>query len=199
MREVFTSAGRQDFRQRYEGTFGWYANDGKRLLVSVDRVLDGVMHFSDQNKVQYSANADKGVGFEFLPVERGLHNIDSDMVYMYRKVARQYKRGICPDNTVIRSFSTWDYIKIKHDVLEKLFTPVKVEEYINDWRNGKRVGVAFSQQFGVFKNNVVVYDNVIGKFDDETFKVNPLFKQEIQDIMKKYGLPYSVKGVKKNG
>lgn len=192
MREEFTSGGARDFQQRYQGTYGWYSNEGKRLLVSLDHVGNGVVVFTGPNKEKYSANADQGIGFEFLPVERGLHNVDDDMFYMQRKVAKMYKRGICPENTQLYSFSMRDYMRIQHNTLEKVFVPPKVEVEVARWAEGKRTNVAFSNQFGVYDNKVYLYNQEIGTVDKKKFTVQKLFAQEIKDIVRDFGLSYTV-------
>lgn len=112
MFEKFTSEDAHDFRQRYQGTYGWFKRKDKKLLVKLTTVdSDGfgekVVHFADKDGVPYTLradSADESVGFEFIPPKTLYHNTSDGVAYLLTRVpARQYLRGICDRNTRIRS------------------------------------------------------------------------------------------------
>jgi hypothetical protein len=192
MLEVFKSNGWNDFRQRYSNTYGWYNHEGKKVMVHVDEVFEDEVHFSDKNGVKYNAIADKGVTFEFLPVQRGVYNyVNDDLLYVSRKPARMWKRGIAMDNTNFYSFRK-GAVRPDFSMLETVFgTPAT--NPITDWVKGKRNNVALSPQFSVYDNKVFLYDQKIGVYKTGVITLDTnLFSQEITDLIRKNDLAYTV-------
>lgn len=198
MREEFTRNGATDFQRRYLGTYGFFvAGEGKKVLVQVDGVSEEQVQFRDKNKNPYTANADQGNVFEFMPVERGLYDCGDDMIAMERKPARQWKRGVCAENTSLWMFSRGDWGTVTFDRLAATFTArakKDMETNLQDWLNGKRRGVAFTQQFGAWDGNLYLYYNKIGTItpDKKLCVVNPLFGQELKDVMRDTELNFKV-------
>lgn len=102
--EKFMATNAGDFRQRYEGTYGWYIAKDKRVLVSILAVGEGVLQFIDRNSIKYTLNRDstEDIGFSFLAPKMQWHNTkDFGPVLVQRIPQKQYRRGICSNNTRI--------------------------------------------------------------------------------------------------
>lgn len=102
MFEKFTTVDAHDFRQRYQGTYGFFRRGDFRQLAKL-RTIDGVVKFCDKDGIEYTLNPDSpnDVGFEFLPPKAGWHNTASGAWLVTRLAARQWLRGICSRNTSI--------------------------------------------------------------------------------------------------
>lgn len=198
MIEEFTSKSWRDFSQRYRGTYGWYITESKKkILVRVAEVGENTVTFMDGNDFPYKGIADTGNVFEFIPVERGLYNLPSDLVLCHRKSERQWRRGLCRENTSIISQNTGRGLDITFELLSNLFNPqVPKEEYIQDFIDGERKYVAFDSIFGVTsRQDVVAFDRIIGKYStkDKSITITePLYSQEIRDIIRDLMLPITV-------
>jgi hypothetical protein len=84
MFEKFLSQNLESFKQRYEGTFGFYRNEeGKRLLVRLDSITARNCVFKDANGVDYRIRPDseENIGFEFLPPKSQWYNTVDGAVY----------------------------------------------------------------------------------------------------------------------
>lgn len=127
MFEKFTSADAGDFRQRYQGTYGYFRQADNKTLVRLDKVNfetnNKTVEFVDEHGLTYTLHADshdETVGFDFLPPKISYHNGENNAWLLRRIPARQYQRGICDRNTSIR---TVDGIIFSVDfaILKKLF------------------------------------------------------------------------------
>lgn len=193
MLEQFTSAGYRDFTQRYHNTFIWYNNENKRLLVKVTDVGQDVMTFTDEKKMTYTANADQGVQFESVPCQRGLYNVGNEVVYVSRKAVKQYRRGLCNDNTSIHGFF-YGPLPVTFDNVKSIFGEKgKDVNYVEEWLQKKREGVAFTTQFAVWSNVLYIYNQKIGVVDGKVFRLtNSIFQQEVKDFIRNLNLPFTV-------
>lgn len=166
MFEKFTSQDANDFRQRYQGTYGYYRRGTKKKLVRLDKVDtdNRVVIFVDSDDLQYEVHADASddtIGFDFLPPEMSYHNTSSGVYLLRRIPARQYSRGISDRNVSIRTlngrgvpvnFSTLT------DIFENTVSPSDIfDSLINPKNPLKATGLALSSQFGVWLEGKVVY------------------------------------------
>jgi len=104
MFEKFTSVGHGDFKQRYLGTYGFFKEGNKRVLVQIKAIDRNQVTFIDRNKIVYYLNADRDsdIGFEFIPPKTSWYNVGGGDCLLVRRIpARQYLRGICDRNTQI--------------------------------------------------------------------------------------------------
>jgi hypothetical protein len=98
-----------DFRRRWEGTYAWLfmeqVND--ETLVSIDRVEDNndkmaTLTVTSEKYGQMVLNfgsSDHELRFKYPPV--GVFQFGDDAYMFRRRPARQYRRGICPDNSLL--------------------------------------------------------------------------------------------------
>lgn len=193
MKVEFTSRDFRDFAQRYQETYGWLERDGKpSILVKLKSVREDKTIFIDKNSFEYAALSDRGNFFSFLPVSKGSYLYLNTIVVVQRIPARQWKRGICENNTSVRDLDGV-YYDINFSLLETIFgntennTIKKFKETL--------VGdlVLFNHQFSIYKNGVYVYNLYIGEYFQGTIKlINEIFAQELTDIITKERLPISI-------
>lgn len=99
----------QDFRRRWEGTYVYLfmEKSNEEILVHVDRIEDNTdkvatLAVTSQRYGQLVLNfgsADHELRFKYPPV--GVFQFGDDSYLFRRRPARQFRRGICPDNSFI--------------------------------------------------------------------------------------------------
>lgn len=198
MIEEFTSRGSRDFRQRYEGTYGFYIHPEtkRRMLVLISEVRDDALRFTDEKRMDYSPNADRGFEFEFIPLEKKLFNFGEQICCIRRIPARQFQRGVCRANTLITSLSVENtQVGLSFAAVaaayadEKRNTPEMVAEYVA----GKRKQLLVSPMFAFIGKKLYLYETPVAVVKDKTLLVEePIFRQEVADMVEKHHFPYSV-------
>lgn len=195
---TFERKGWRDFSQRYAGTYGWYHSDsGNKILVRVTEVDESSVRFEDKNGIAYSALCDKGNVFEFLPLERAVYNlVNDDVVISERVPARQWKRGICRENTSFQSLSkTGGRMDFSFGLLEEVFSQRPNLFYLDSFLEDKRQNVALNSMISFVGINVCVYNRVVGNVNKKAGEIlvtNKIYLQEIRDIVRDSFLPYTV-------
>lgn len=124
MYDTLTSNNHEDFRQRYQGSYGWLSVDGKEQIVYITKVSAAKVMFNTVKDRDFFAFVDQDVKFKFLPIKRGWYNGISRPCLLTRIAARQYCRGISSSNTTCMTLSYGNILKpipISSDVLEAVF------------------------------------------------------------------------------
>lgn len=189
MKEEFTRPAWKDFSQRYLGTFGWFERPDKApLMVKVSSVESNQLAFTDKTKATYYANPDQGNVFSFLPVERGVHQLSNgDIVFIRRQAVKQFRRGICEDNTRALSLVKMDILSITFELLEEVFTAPK-DVVLNTKGN-----FVMDKMFSVVNNHIYLYDVVVGVRAGATLVLSStLFLQELSDSVRRNNVPLEV-------
>ena len=195
MIEEYSSKSWRDFSQRYKDTYGWYlGSSGKKTLVKLTEVGEVILRFVDDAGVPYSANADKGNCFEFIPLEKSLYIYKDSLVLCQRVPARQWRRGIHQHNTSITQVNGgWGGIDISFDVLVNVLSPTNHKDGLRRFLAGASTDVALNAMFGVSKSNVYVYNRVIGSYNKGTITLKDgLFKQEFSDVIRDLNLDWKL-------
>lgn len=195
MKDTLTSANHRDFRQRYEGTFGFFSPDGRSpLLVQLDTVEPSRVNFKDKRGTSYHANVDSGIPFEFIQVQRRVVNFaDDDVIYISRKPARMWRRGLCADNTSITNLKTMRRAALNFATVESAYqNNITYESAVIEFLAGNRKNVAVDDKFSIIGGALYLYDTVIGSYADKTVKVSHIFKQEFSDLVRRKVLPITV-------
>ena len=194
MKAQFTSDGSRDFRQRYEGTFGFHTTESKkRLLVRIISVNEEEMKFEDKGRSEYVAYSDHGTEFEFLSPVKRMFDHRGKLSLIFRRPARQYQRGISQANTQILTISTGAVLAPTFQNLTCAFA----DEGFNGakfklWEKGERDEIVLSPMLGVAGKRVFLYNVDIGTVEERTFKVAGLFLQEVKDCVRDCGIDYKV-------
>ncbi len=197
MIEEFKSSGAADFRQRYKDTYGWYLTDsGRKVLVQLVDVGENQLKFQGKDGESFTALADKGNRFEFIPLERALYNTPSTVVYCTRVPARQWRRGIHSANTRIVNLQSGimgSGVPIDFKILSEILHPEDVSTYVSDYLAKRRDAVALNPMFAFTKETVYLYQRRIGTIMGDTIALTEnLFKQEISDLCRDLQLTYKV-------
>jgi hypothetical protein len=177
MFEKFTSAGHSDFKQRYLGTYGFFREGNKRVLVQIKAIDRNQVSFIDRNKIIYYLNADRDsdIGFEFIPPKTSWYNVGGDCLLVTRVPARQYLRGLCDRNTSIRGCITGGR-PVDFSTLVSIFeSTISVEKAAADAVD-KKTAFAVSPQFAISLQNqkIFCFESEIGtaELDKNKFKID---------------------------
>lgn len=196
MKDSLTSNNYRDFRQRYEGVFGFFSPEGKKpLLVCLFSVEESKVNFIDVLGVSYHVNVDSGIPFDFLPVERKVVNIaNDDILYACRKPARQWQRGVCSANTSITSLCFSNRrLGFGFNLVAAVWdTTVPYTKAIDEFLTGVRKNVALDSRFSIIGEKVYLYNTSIGSYANNTLQIIPLFKQEVSDTVFRNNLKFKV-------
>jgi len=191
MKDTLTSRNHQDFRARYSGTYGWYTHNDTRKLVRINDSDRYQVTFGDDSDFNYTVKVDSGINFEFIPVDKGWFNSKSGQVYfLCRHPARQWKRGIHPDNTLVYNIKQMSFNQgLSFEVLSDIF-----QDGFNNWEYKTTGDRALSKHFAIdSKNRVWFYNREIGVIDGSTIKLNnDLVYQELTDTLRRKGYNYKV-------
>lgn len=205
MFEKFLSQNLESFRQRYEGTYGFYRNEhGRRLLVKLAAITSEQVDFVDRDGIQYHMRPDRpdDIGFEFIPPKSAWYNTAAyGAVYTQRLAQRQYQRGITSKTIEANSLSkgTFQPRRIDFDLLamvyEKAITPRAAFSTFKDGQS-----LAISGQFALDGYGTVrLLKEEIGtyKYDGDkkfTFQLTEpqLWKTEISDAITAMGASASI-------
>lgn len=181
MFEKFLSANVDSFRQRYEGTYGFYRDEKKkRLLVRLDAISPEECLFVNADGIDFRLRVDtaRDIGFEFLPPKSAWYNTEAGAVWTQRLAQRQFSRGVTAKNLEIslltpdRGLSTMRVdFKNLSGIYEKAIPP---QIAIADL--GKK-SVAISSAFALDQAGVVyLFKETIGTYKRQdkrlTFKLN---------------------------
>ena len=199
MKEEFNSAYWSDFRQRYQGTYGWWETDKKeRLLVYLREVGEERVIFQNKDGFKFTAIADQGNSFTFLPVVRGCFNyLDDGVVVTRRRPARMWKRGVCEENTDIISLATGKTLGVNFQTLEGIFGD-KTNTALARFKQTLTGNAAIDNVFSVVGNKLFLYENQIGSYANREFTLtSDLFQQEVNDLVNRHHLPIIVSVGKK--
>ena len=195
MFEKFLSSNAENFRQRYEGTFGFYRHKDKRLLVKLTSVSDAVCTFIDAQSVEYKVNADNqsDIGFEFLPPKSKWYNTpDYGALFVQRGAARQWQRGVSQKNVSILTLknSQLAQMQVSFPVLSNIFEKeLEAKNVIHDFIRGTRTSLALSSHFALNGGLVYFLSEHIGEYsivgERFTFRVKDreLVRTELSDAM----------------
>lgn len=206
MFEKFLHADSGDFRQRYEGTYGFFSDHktGKRLLVHLERVdledSPRKVVFRDRRGVDFSIKADvqDEIGFEFLPPKSAFYNTMNGVYYVERVAARQFRRGICDNNCNVYILNERGFRRsgVNFDTLSAIFErPIEIQAAIERFKTGALPALALSPFMAILDGTLYMYKEPIGTLQENTITLKEggmLFITELQDALKTLQLNYQV-------
>lgn len=201
MFEKFLSNNVGDFRQRYEGTYGFYYDreTNIRKLALLSRVdVDCppyCVHFTFENNVKFHIHADtkRDIGFEFLPPRSAFYNTEKGTFYVERIAARQFYRGIKSTNTAIYTYDggSWRSIKLGFEPLIAIYERnIPLYEAIQRYKENK-LSVALTPSIAIAGNLLQVNMHICGKITENKLKIldtGELFLPEIKQAITSSGL-----------
>lgn len=200
MKEEFKSDFWSDFRQRYQGTYGWFEKDNhEKLLVYLRQVDEDRLSFQDKDGFKFTANADQGNTFTFIPVVRGCFNYGENGVVVTRRLpARMWKRGVCDENTSIFSLDKQRALSVTFPTLEGVFGN-KPNTAFARFKQTLTGNAAIDNVFSVVGDGLYLYENRIGEYANREFTLtSDLFQQEVNDLVNRHHFPIIVSVGKKS-
>jgi len=192
-----TTANLQDFKQRYSGVLGWYISeeDKSKILVTVASVGNERVAFRDQHGGTYYAIVNGGCRFEFLPVEKSWRNTEDTCFFLSRIPARQWKRGICADNTSITYAETLlgEWARNEENWQIRIFRIFSFnntyKEEVLKFLEGKRSVVAVSPHFAILRDKVFLHNICIGDYKNKVITLHSdMLLQELTDTLRRTGI-----------
>jgi hypothetical protein len=205
MIDSLTSSNHRDFNARYCGTWGYYVPDtgsAAKVLVTITHVDADSVHFEDPSGGKYLGYANKGLMFEFIPINRGFFDGIDLTYYLARHPARQWYRGIHEMNTLCSVLEDNKTLKtcLLKEVLPQIFYPnqdVRGEmekrlfnctSYLNNTRNT----VALTQHFALVKKKLMFYTHEAGAVVGNKIHAIDIIGQELRDAIRRNNLPFEV-------
>lgn len=197
MFEKFLSANVENFRQRYEGTFGFYKDGGKnRLLVKLTGISAQSCDFVDARGVTFSIRPDHpdNVGFEFLPPKSQWYNTKAGATYTQRIAHRQFQRGVTTKTLEAFLLKNGQLAQRQinfptlSDVYENSMSPKDAVKQLDEDKS-----FALSGQFAMGSGAILLLKETIGTYSrsggDFKIKLNEpdLWRVEISDAIKAVG------------
>ncbi len=197
MRDTLTTNNFRDFRQRYEGTIGFFHNDLRKILVRMTSVSDRKASFEDSKGNEFFAYTDSGVEFEFIPVDKGFYNTFAGAVLLQRVPERQWHRGISPTNTQAAFLYKDTFLPkaVDIDLISDIFEDaVSIDKAMGDFLSGKLPSLALSKHFAVTNNNFYFYNKVVGTVSKtrEIKLSSNAIEQEVQDLLRRKEYPFTL-------
>jgi hypothetical protein len=195
MFEKFLSANAQDFRTRYQGTYGFYRTPAKNMLCKLTFV-EGNVTFVDKKQMEYTLYPDSqsDIGFEFIPPRSSYYNTPKGAFYVERVASRQFQRGVSEKNTRIYSVGLKGFASegVNFDTLGALYeNDVSLKEALESFFAERTPSVAISKTFAISKKYLWVLSTLHGEVLECTpkkivlrLKDADLFRTEITDALR---------------
>lgn len=182
----------EDFAKRYNHTFCWLLRGTEKIFIYINNINEDKIEFSTGGTIKYTALADSGVTFEFIPVDRGWYNTsDGDIVYLTRVPERQWRRGISINNTMMRN-STLDLVPLSYAVLSAVFKSTTKQTPLV-FTPDKSMVLSKHFAWSAPCNSLLFHDVFIGTFEDHMFHVRDEFIQEVTDVFRRNNLGLGIK------
>jgi hypothetical protein len=186
MIESLTSDCVNDFRQRYQRTYGYLLGAQKKKTLCYISKVDDKVHFDTIAGKNFFVYWDVGVEFEFLPITRGWFFTREGWVLLQRTPVKQYNRGISKSNTSCTKdhpYNGLQHLDISLEILYDVFISPPMPT----------VGKHFHHLFLVTESKVFFYDKQIGVVEGNKIKLTtPLLRQELSDFIRRDGDSYEV-------
>lgn len=198
MKDSLTSFNREDFRQRYKGSYGFLLHEGKRRLVYIKEVANGQVVFKTASLgPDFFALADTKVEFEFLPVQRSWYNLGDKAGLLFRIPAKQYNRGISSSNTAFYTaeggYCTGQRLSL--EVLEKIFLTEAIDNTTRFFAQEDNF-LVLSRAFCITGHVLHFFADAIGSYNNSSRTItlnSDVVLQELTDVIKRRQLPLTVK------
>lgn len=198
MFEKFLSANLESFKQRYEGTYGFYRDEKrKRLLVRLDSISGEECSFTNSDGIDFKLRPDtsRDIGFEFLPPKSAWYNTPEGAVWTQRIAQRQFSRGVTNKNLEILLLDKGVLLpqRVDFKTLGNIYErPIPPAMAIKEFGNGKSMALSHafalsaSERIYLFKEVIGTYTRKENKF---VFKLHEPsnWKTELTDALKAIG------------
>lgn len=195
MLDSLAKQGTRDFSARYRNTIGFYITEkGEKKTVLVTEVEDSRVHFMDALGSVGWANRTPEVNFEFIQLQRQWFNRPGRKlpVLLQRVPARQWRRGICNDNTSANSLgAAFSRVALDVGLVDELFNKTPdVHQVAKDYLSGKLKAMALNKYFALNQEHLYMFDAPVGnvKKSDTLVEISltvPMVEQEVLDTIRR--------------
>lgn len=200
---IFTPSNVDDIRRYYEKTYCKLKEFGDRLFFfeAVNCNEDGwqiVLKDSNNDYVTISLEEEAPYNMDFALPHKAMFPFKNTVFMLQRIPARQYKRGICPDNTQIIDIFSNKPVILEFKKLEMFINKpgyVSLNEALYGKTGSTVVGVAMGPRLAFNKVMQVAYVDCtpVAQFSRTTNKMGPieggsaalyeLFKPELMSVL----------------
>ena len=182
----FVHSNWRDIQKYYENTYVKFSEFGDKLFYINSVGSDKVAGVDDENtafELFLSNSAPYMVNY-LLPHKAVFQWKDS--VYLLQRIpARQYRRGLCSDNTMITNVTTGTRLDIGFNSLKAFVGKPSYSSFSNAFNTkAKTKAVALSSRMSYLRSGYILIDShKIAQFDYNTKKILMLHKIFLPEIM----------------
>jgi hypothetical protein len=182
----FTSSNWRDIQKYYEGTYVKFSEFGDKLFMIHQVRPDGISGVDEDNtafEMYLSDAAPYTVNF-ILPHKATFQWKDS--VYLLQRIpARQYRRGLCSDNTMITNVATGTAVDVGFPALKAFVGKPSYSSFSNAFNTkAKTKAIALSPRMSYLRSGKILIDNrTIAMFDYTTKRISMMHKIFLPEIM----------------
>lgn len=195
---LFVSNNYQDIKKYYEGTYLKFTEFGDRLF-RVDHVDQYMVSGEDDTETAFQLFLDDNHPYEvnYLLPHKAIFQW-KDNVYMLQRIpARQYKRGLCSDNTMITNVSNGQTVDVNFASLKAFVSKPTYSSFTNAFTSKmKTKAIALTNRMSYLRTGFIMMDNVkIAQYDFDTKKIHMMrkvFADEIKQHMASHHETYEV-------
>ena len=182
----FVHSNWRDIQKYYENTYVKFSEFGDKLFY---------INYVDPNKV--AGVDDENTAFELFLSDSAPYMVNyllphkavfqwKDSVYLLQRIpARQYRRGLCSDNTMITNVATGTRLDIGFNSLKAFVGKPSYSSFSNAFNTkAKTKAVALSSRMSYLRSGYILIDShKIAQFDYNTKKILMLHKIFLPEIM----------------
>lgn len=182
----FMSSNWRDIQKYYEGTYVKFTEFGDQLFYISHVRPDSISGIDDDDtafEMYLSDDMPYVVDFT-LPHKATFQWKDS--VYLLQRIpARQYRRGLCSDNTMITNVATGTSVDVGFQSLKAFVSKPSYSSFSNAFNTkAKTKAVALSPRMTYLRSGSILIDNKkIAVFDYDTKKISMIHKIFLPEIM----------------
>jgi hypothetical protein len=181
----------RDIQKYYQGTFVKFKEFGEKLFY-IDVVNAGEIHGKDEDENPFILYLVEEAPYtlEYVLPSRATFNYKGSAYMLQRVPARQYQRGLSTGNTRLIEIPSGKAQSVNFPAL-KAFVEKQVYPTIKDaiYGKGKEKVLAVSSRMSFSRPHQALFVDCVqvATFDRarSLFKVNPLFKPELQELIAK--------------
>lgn len=182
----FTSSNWRDIQKYYECTYVKFSEFGDRLFYIQQVRPDGISGIDDEQTAfeMYLSDAAPYTVNYLLPHKATFQWKDS--VYLLQRIpARQYRRGLCSDNTMITNVATGVKIEIGFNSLKAFVSKPCYSSFSNAFNTKvKTKAIALSPRMTYLRSGFILIDShKVAQFDYTTKRILMIHKLFLPEIM----------------
>lgn len=189
---IFNRQSAQDINKYYAGTYLKFNETGDRIFRIIDVMNEGLVKAEDSSGFEIYIDLDEDYTVNYIIPGRRIFQMNENAAMIYRKPARQYYRGMHPENTgfaVLTPDTAWKEIHLDFSMIETFVNKndyIKVEE-IEHVKYQHYASWAIDDQIAVNKHGQIMFGNIdIGKLQPLFKKgfFTPIYERECKEIFK---------------